>query len=154
MDPKDILKDIENALKGRRFDEKEGKYIDSKDPLMNENGVMAIMNLIMKSRINRNAFLTNLDSIEVRFILKKLLKDLADKLFMDYELYDINENNLNLIIDLVEDTVLFSLNRAIGQGERKFLGGILDLRGLLGQQDNFQQQQSRGFFPKKNRGGF
>tara|TARA_Y100000034_G_C6869537_1_gene396736 strand:- start:1376 stop:1735 length:360 start_codon:yes stop_codon:yes gene_type:complete len=88
---------------------------------MNEKGIATLMNVVIRPRVNKNVYLTNLTQDEIDKIMFEMMISIIENLFMNHRGYEINKDSLTLVVKLIEDNVKFSLNRALNEGERNFL---------------------------------
>jgi hypothetical protein len=137
----DIILEMEHDLRGDVYDEKTGKWESATVKVYNkETKVWETINdnsrrlcneycinkfrSILRARLGKNTYLSNIDLPEMKLILRFLGWDLADLLFTQYENLGIKEEDMSLIFWSVFDLCEFSMRRAVGEGERKFIQTI------------------------------
>jgi len=118
LDIDDLLEYLEHDLKGDKLD-KEGNWIKDEDtnPDMNNQGVKAIISTI-RVFCNKYTTLSNLTNDEIMAICRYLHIDLAEMLFFSYDVFDINEDILSMLVNKIMSFVFMSLKKAQGEGER------------------------------------
>ncbi|MAH48716.1 hypothetical protein CMI37_23015 [Candidatus Pacearchaeota archaeon] len=153
LDPEGILDSIERTLRGQIFDDIRQDWIVPKGgvALMNEKGVTTLMNVVIRPRVNKNVYLTNLSEPEIKKIMYKTMLNIVEKLFVSRKEYEIEKDNLDVILHLIEDNLLFALNRSLDEGERNFLKtteSVKEIRTVGG-----AQPPKRSLFNRPKLGG-
>ena len=118
------------------------KEIDS-PPYMNSMGLSSFMNIV-KTYLNRNVMMSNLDANIIRRMLITLKIKLVLNLGENYEIYEADESHLSLICKKIMDTVEPTLYRSLNNGERRYLNTIN--RRLETFADGLQQPKKKGLF--------
>lgn len=123
--PKEVLKEIEYALRNIELDADTNQIRRLGNPLMNNRGINQ-MKSIARSIVNQNTILSRLENTqEVNRITLHLANNVVDDLALNWQGYEIN----NLAdLDVIADSVIFpmhmALKRALEESEKKFLGRI------------------------------
>jgi len=137
--PKEILKEIEMKLKGVR-EKYDGTTEQISLPLMNTLGRSRIL-FFMDILINQNTILSHIEDKEISKLIIAVGDDLLMDLAINWREYGIKNRSM---LNLVEKSVLIpgflALKRALGQGEKNWLGKITV--------ENISQSRG-GFAPKK-----
>lgn len=99
-------------------------------PLLNYNGV-AKMTSLVKQYLSRNVMMSNLKEEIIFRMMIELVETIVLDLGMNYDNYDpikerrnLPENDLNMILKMIKDTVEPTLYRAWNNGERNHLNTI------------------------------
>lgn len=122
LTPEDIITELENDLRGMTFDHKEEKFITTgATPSLNEMGIREIVSIV-RSKINKITFLSNLDQEDVTQITLDVNLSLISLLFSKFDDFELKKENIEIILDQVVHLVYMGLMRAYNEGERKFLG--------------------------------
>ena len=121
INPDKILDDLELRLRGykRKFD---GTLIKSGLPLMNENGVMAMI-AYTSSIVNQNTIMSAYKKEQIAKLMTQFMEVLVNDLTLNWREYGIvNKSYLDLIANMIMNCAFPALNRALEGGERRFLG--------------------------------
>lgn len=118
----DIILEMEHDMRGDIYDEKTGKWEKSDDTrrLCNEYCINKLR-AILRARLGKNTYLSNIELKEMKLILRFIGWDLADIILTQYEHFEIKEDDMSLVFWAVFDLCEFSMRRAVGEGERKFI---------------------------------
>ena len=137
--PKEILKDIELKLRGER-EREDGTIEQISPPLMNLLGISRIL-FFMDILINQNTILSHIEDREISKLIIAVGDDLLMDLAINWREYGVKDRSM---LNLIEKSVLIpgflALKRALGQGEKNWLGKITV--------ENISQSRG-GFAPKK-----
>ena len=120
--PKEVLKEIEQTLKGAVFDSTKQEWIISKfsTPIVNDLGINSLM-ADARGVINQNTILSNLTTEEISLIIVRLGKSIKNKIKMNWKEFGIDKSNLDTAVFAVTDPAFTALKRAMGEGEKRFL---------------------------------
>lgn len=123
LTPEDILLQLEQDLRGAIYnsDTQRFEIPEDADAIINERGIRRIM-AIVRSKINKVTFLSNLDTDDVTEITRDVNLELIPVLFSSYTYFNLSLSNIGLLIDQVVHLVYMGLLRALDEGERNFLG--------------------------------
>lgn len=122
LTPEDIITELENDLRGMTYNHKEEKFVKTGAiPSLNERGIREIISIV-RSKINKITFLSNLDQEDIRQITLDVNLSLISLLFSKFDDFELKKENLEIILDQVIHLVYMGLMRAFNEGERKFLG--------------------------------
>lgn len=94
-------------------------WVKKLKPKMNEEGLNTIIPYV-RSMISKSP-LSNLTEDEVNKICLTVGRNIADVLFLKYDIFEIDKNFLSIIVDQATDFVYIVLKRAQDEGERHFL---------------------------------
>lgn len=121
LDYEGDLKRLKNEWAGRVPEMKqEGVvWVKKLKPKMNEEGLNTVIPYV-RSMISKSP-LSNLTEEEVNKICLTVGRNIADVLFLKYDLFEIDKNFLSIIVDQATDFVYIVLKRAQDEGERHFL---------------------------------
>ena len=137
--PKEILREIELKLRGER-ERYDGTIEQISKPLMNQLGRSRIL-FFMDILINQNTILSHVEDREISKLIIAVGEDLLMDLAVNWREYGVNDRSM---LNLIEKSVLIpgflALKRALGQGEKNWLGKITV--------ENISQNRG-GFAPKK-----
>ena len=144
----DVLSEFENDLRGVVYDVNNDKYLPVGKKWMNDNGIKETISFI-RPFFNKVVLSSNYDRKTINQICMRAMASYIDMLFMHSEDYDINENDLQIIVIKVGEMIYSALTSA-GEGglrnlmlksvsERRVYGmseekkkGITNVFGLLG----------------------
>lgn len=140
--PSKVVKKIVLNLQG--LNEKPGGEIERwGEPKMNEKGI-SWATYLLESCINQNIILSHFDEKQIAKMMIQIGNSMTDDLTLNWKAYGI-KNKTDL--DIIEDTLLYNiwatLNRALGQNEKNWIGRI--------SVENISGQSS---MPKPKDGGF
>ena len=129
-DELDVLRhDLKHEIKDNRdrwirelVMNEDGKEIPM-PPMANELGVYRIIALT-KRYLNRNVMMSNLNEEIIFRMMRDLVETLVIHLGSKYEQYEIDPNDLSLIIKMIKDSVETTLYRSLNNGERNYLNTI------------------------------
>lgn len=120
LSAEDILLELEHDLRGEVWDEKAQKYVGKGIAFLNEEGIRAVIS-ILRGKINKNMYLTNLTTDDVYAMTYDLALDVIDVIFLKYKTYDIDKANLSLVANQIIHFVYAAFKRALEEGERHFI---------------------------------
>jgi len=118
--PEKVVEHIEHILKGEEYDEEKEKWFKKYDALMNDKGIRSLM-IDIKSVVNQNTILSNLEDSDVRNIIIALGDTIIGKIMMRREDFSIDRAEMSTIVLLVCNMSYMALKRGYIEGERKFL---------------------------------
>ena len=121
INPDKILDDLELRLRGykRKYD---GTLVKSGLPLMNDNGVMAMV-AYTSSVVNQNTIMSAYKKEQISKLMTQFMEVLVNDLTLNWREYGIiNKSYLDLIANMIMNCVFPAYNRALEGGERRFLG--------------------------------
>ena len=76
---------------------------------------------IIRFRVGKNTYLSNLNEDTILRMLRLLGRDIACIFFTEFEILDIKKDDLDIVLFGILDLVECSLRRALGEGERNFI---------------------------------
>jgi len=121
--PKEILREIELKLRGER-EKYDGTIEQISPPLMNQIGRSRIL-FFMDILINQNTILSHIEDREISKLIIAVGEDLLMDLAINWREYGVKDRSM---LNLIEKSVLvpgfLALKRALGQGEKNWLGKI------------------------------
>lgn len=91
--------------------------------IMNERGVNSYINFILSWYIDKNTFMTKLNSARVIEKMKFIATRLAKTLWKNKKEWDIDFKDIEMLVFLACDIIEFALRRAEGGNEKNFLMG-------------------------------
>jgi len=123
LDPAEIIEEMEHKLKGEVWDAKTQKFVRraGRDPLMNEDGINVILSLISPV-ISKVVILSNLKEEDIDAMMLDFSKNLICLFASEYHKFGIKKQYIPSIKTFICMIVQATLNRALNEGERKFLG--------------------------------
>lgn len=123
----DIIEDIEHALRCEEAftDSNTGSYVwkiaPQGVPLINELG-MVRLRTILRSKLNRNAPLSDLEDEEIRNICRDCEQNVLDTLYDNWDYFEIPDvTAATTIIATLGDTIFFNIKKS---GEGRFLSHL------------------------------
>jgi len=124
LSPDEITEKIEHYLKGEipLWDSEQDMWVwkHKGKRLMNDRGVRIVMSLLYP-HIEKNAVLSTLSINEISYVMKFIHKHLSIHLASKLDEYEMDRNDLTLIMDIITNTIWFALKRAMDGAEKKFL---------------------------------
>lgn len=124
FDTKDFLIEIENVLKGYRFDESQNKYIEIKDEAyLNSIGAKQVVNVIkgVIGNINSSSKLKLANIYEMR---EDIRFELLNLLGTNYKVYGLESFHLNSVLGFVDRAIWLFLSRTEEAGFFKQLSNF------------------------------
>jgi len=144
----ETIQDIENNLRGLDWDGQRGQWIQTREPLLNNEGINAIMTNIVKPVVNKEVLQSNLDEEYIQRMAIQFEDNLADTLFANFSKFGLkSKQNMNNIVDWVGNIVYCTLRRAYAGGERKSMSSH-EVREVLSSQPQRNKGIIGGFFNK------
>lgn len=117
----DLEKDkdrLRHRLRREVFDETTGGWVrSSMPPLLNEQGVSMIIETV-EPLMSKNIINTNLDENQINKRIKNVVGTVNDNLTYGYDIYAVDEFSQAHIIEIVVNTIIGALFRALNDGER------------------------------------
>jgi len=120
--PNAVLLDIEMTLRGKKWDDDEKKFVRpiGCEALLNELGINSLM-ADARGIINQNTIMSNLNKEEISKMLIQLGDTITNKLEINWKEFAISKSNLSTCVDTILYAAKAALNRALGEGEKRFL---------------------------------
>lgn len=122
IEPAQVLKEIEEQLRGLEYVEGKG-VIQFRKPLLNKTGIGGLM-ILLRSHLNHNNALSVLKREEVLNIAKGCATVVNDQLYINRHHWDVRPEDWMLINNIVEDQIFAFFTRAIEGGERDSIRGV------------------------------
>ncbi|MFP4019280.1 MAG: hypothetical protein ACOC44_18435 [Promethearchaeia archaeon] len=116
----DLMEQLKQRLKGKMWDEREGKYKKVGKELVNDEGVGSILSIV-NFYINKNTQLSYFIPKEISMIMENFRKDLTDLFKLRHSDFDLDKEDMSLVHGCVSNFVWAALNRARYGGEKEFL---------------------------------
>lgn len=116
----DIVELLEHDLKGEFFNEKKNVWEVRGTPLLNNDGVSAIVSLVRTS-VNKVTFLSNVTLEQIILICQDLNLALVEVLFFEWQVFAVKKEHLDLIVSKVMNFIFMALKKSEGAGERESL---------------------------------
>lgn len=117
INPEIVVENIFHSLSGEVWDYKEGKWVRKLKPFLNELGVNTVITVV-RSIVNQNTTMSNLDSKIISNIIVSLGDELACLFMLNWKDFDIEKANLTPIVKVIQNMAYFALMRAYLEGER------------------------------------
>jgi len=144
--PAEIIAELEHNLRGEVWDNVNQKWESKQASFLNEEGINKIMTII-RGTVNTNCILSNLNDKEIANIIVDIGKEITLLLAQEYKTYKVEKSNLTTIVNLCLRMSYFSLKRASGEGERRFLKtSVRSSEHVLVRPDQNQQQPQGSSF--------
>lgn len=121
IDPQEVLNDIKMQLMGVEYIEGEG-LVQVTEPLLCKEGIGSIT-ILLRGHLSHNTVLAVLNENRVLDITIRAAKVVNGLLLMKTN-WRVPSENIELIINIVEDSIYTFLTRTIGGGERDSVRGI------------------------------
>ena len=119
-DPSKVIEEISHRLNGEMWVANENKWIKTRKPLANTQGIGDII-CIIASIVNQNTIFSNLNERQIRSIIIDMGLELCYLVVSKQREYQIVDSDLDTIVNLCTNLSFLSLMRCMDQGERKFL---------------------------------
>lgn len=116
----DVLKQIEDFLRGVRYDRQEAQYKQCTRPLLNDEGVSEIMR-ILDIRLSRVYSLSDLTDKEIYNITMVFAETLLDLLYGNRKKFGLEKINIRVMVHEISDSVYVTLKKAKDKGLQQFL---------------------------------
>jgi len=118
-DPSPIIKELTRAFCGKEWDsaKKQWSQIHSYRPLANDDFMNRVMP-ILAAYVNPNSIHGNLNEQEAHRISENATTELIFLIGLEYEKFQIAEENFDIIVNTFDDLIFLTLTRAISDGER------------------------------------
>lgn len=136
-----IIKELERLFRGLEYDVNKKKYIVVGEPLMNEDGVRAILSLV-KFYTSKLFKLGWLKEEDVRRMARDIRKRVNILLAFNYKKYGIQKNRIPLISSLIDHSVYITLRSSIDGQASKALHSSFNLNEM---RQVVEQQKQRKF---------
>ncbi len=114
LDTSEIMNDVEHYLRCEYFDQKTKSWTQKPNtkPLLNETGINNLM-AVVRSHLDKNHALTYYTEDQIfRIIMQPLAIDLIWNVRNNWEYYDMNKNNADIILDVVINATFASVMRS------------------------------------------
>lgn len=119
----EVFEPIENSLRGRKWDFVKKEYVSTSNPLLSDEGIEDILRWL-RSYFHKGFNLTNFTEEDVCNIMRRVCFSIIYKLAANFEVYKINKENLDPIMDLIEHNIFASIKMPLGEGHRKYIAGM------------------------------
>lgn len=140
LDTQQILQQIEYFLKGKavriRMNEQgmaEEEIVEISEPLANERGVHSILSFL-SSTINSQTVQGNYEWDHWREEVSWMREQLATDVFVNYDVWEIDPQNISIICNSVMNLIKPFLTRLVGDGERKSYSNYSESRQMAAPQ--------------------
>ena len=132
--PQDEIFKMEACLRNVSVED-DGKVIHHGPPLMNENGISAVIGQV-QSVVNQNTNMSDLDKNDINSHIMYLTNYLARQLMINRKKYGINDpNDRDIIVQQAVQIAHITLKRALTGGERRFWkGSVQEIETRVNQQ--------------------
>jgi hypothetical protein len=121
--PKKVIEEIILKLRGLNK-LTDGRLVKEGREMMNKEGIDQVK-FILNSHINQNVILSHLEEEQIKRIMLRISDSLIDDFTLNWRAYGIkNKTDLDVILDAILLGIYYSLNRALGQNEKNWLGKI------------------------------
>lgn len=107
-------------ISGKHFSRENGTYIQFREPLLNEKGVAGVK-IILKSILNPNTFLSNLETEQDMFRTGYFMAtNILQTIMLNRQEWGVDIRNMQLLMSIIENYIDFAIRRAFKEGDRKF----------------------------------
>lgn len=127
LDPTNLIKDIENLLRGRVYvghslETGKPQYRQNGEQVMNEIGINAVLQEII-ARVNKVTTLSAITQDEKSKIMFIIHKQLALLLAANHKRFEVHKSRRSQVLWQISHFVYFNISRAVGGIERRELYG-------------------------------
>lgn len=142
IDTGDIIEIIKHGLLGESMDEEVGEYRpEEHGPLMNNQGVNKYI-MMLESLFNKNTGISNLDEDDYHRIVSKIKLSINKDLFVNHQKYDLDEDNIPYVRDLIIHPIELHLTSGKSDLQRKHVFGT---KALFNLQSMVSRNKNKGF---------
>jgi hypothetical protein len=124
IDGSDLLELLEHNLKREYLDRNSDKIRwvkrEGEKPMLNSKGVYDILS-VLQPRLHKVVSLTNLTEVDVKRMAFEIRRDVIDKLYLNYQTYDVEKSDLTTIVYLVDQLAYSVLRKSFNDGQRRHL---------------------------------
>lgn len=107
-------------ISGKHFSRENGTYIQFREPLLNEKGIAGVK-IILKSILNPNTFLSNLETEQDMFRTGYFMAtNILHTIMLNRNEWGVDVKNMQLLMSIIENYIDFAIRRAFKEGDRKF----------------------------------
>jgi len=139
----DIISELEHDLRGDDLNRKTMQWDEVKGmALLNNKGIRMVKS-VMRSALNRNVFLSNLDEDRILMFCYNFELDLIDMVVLKHEEWHLDKANCDIVIDKVMVGMFCALKRAQDEGERRGLRETRSIREIVS--SGFGQVAEKGW---------
>jgi len=92
-------------------------------PLLNKVGISKMMSIV-NLYLNRNVMMSTLSQEIIFRMMRGFAATIILNLGENYDVYEIDQTDLKLIVKMLKDTVETTLYRALNNGERRYLNTV------------------------------
>lgn len=133
----DIITEIARDLRGEEFDFNSASWRipEGQRPLMNEEGIRTVLTII-KSRVNKIVFLSNLSEDKINDFCRDINLDLVDQFVLKWEDWECEKENLSMLTRKIMHMVYCGLMRARDGDDKKYFGALQQVKELVTNQPN------------------
>jgi len=117
---KDLLEEIRNLMMGNSWNPTTEKWEPDADPLMNQEGINAIIKIV-QDYVNKNTILSTLEEPFILYIVREINFDVNELLVASYEDFGIKKQYLSVVSNSICNMIYFAMQRALKGGEKTFL---------------------------------
>lgn len=118
IEPREVIAEISMFLQGITLD-KDGEPEKSFKPLVNDNGVAAIVTML-RAHLNPAVVLANLTEDEIRQISKEVRMAMIRLIHCHHDDYKMDIANWDILLQLVDHSVFCFMSRTKNNGERQY----------------------------------
>ena len=114
LDSLDIIEELQYQLQGKvRSKDNKGQmiWVQRFDPLVNEDGIKQILNIIYSLGVNKNTLLGNFSHDEIMYKCFKVKIRVAQLVAIKWEDFDIKKEQRSLVVMIVVNTIHSGLSR-------------------------------------------
>jgi hypothetical protein len=140
----DVIAEFENDLRGVVYDTENDKLITTGKSWMNEKGVRETISFI-RPFFNKVVLSSNYDKKTINQICQRAMAGYIDMLFMHSEDYEIDENDLQLIVIRVGEMIFSALSSAGEGGLRNLMLKSVSERRVYGMTEEKKKTLTNAF---------
>lgn len=137
--------ELELALSGKKYDAKNGVFVQDSEPLLNEVGVKEAK-LLFKSLIGKHAYLSNISQSEFKSLLRSIMVMIIKTLIINKKSWGYKSEKLMVIVGLFINYIDLALRRAVGESDKKFVVDTMRTERRVIQNEG--QQQPQGYYTR------
>lgn len=147
LDTRSMLTTIKATLLGMEFDPSDNTYVQTRKPLMDEEGVHDYMRLL-DSCIGIPQQLSGISEKEKKDLLRTVYNVTNRFIYYNNKKYHITPANYDIIYGIVKVNMVLFLNKSQNQISIDFIKGIFGSRETIqkkGESKETEENQSKGF---------
>ena len=149
LDPIKTLEQVKMNIKGYDWDRESEKWVKTRDPLMNDNGINKYMSILSSVICGLNTF-SAYDSKEIGVLVRYVCEKAIPTIHINWKEYGIKSKSDLQILDIqIFNLANAAFHKALGAGDRNVIRGTV--------QENMSQRaafmQNPGMMPQQKKKG-